>query len=47
MNNDVKIIVAGSLLTPPFDKTIEQSRRVYLTKALAPTIYTMGGVIRR
>lgn len=43
MNNSIRTHCVGSLLTPPYDCMFEQSRRVFSSKGVAPTVHTFGG----
>lgn len=43
MNNPIHTHCIGLLLTPPYDRMFEQSRRVFSPKGVAPTVHTFGG----
>lgn len=45
IRNRQHTVVAGELMSPPFDKKFEQDRRVYSVCGIAPTVHTMGGAI--
>lgn len=42
-NNNIHIIVVGSLDIPPFDKRFDSDRRVYSPDGIAPACHTCGG----
>lgn len=43
MDGSINTHCIGSLTTPPFDRMLEQSRRVFATDGVAPTVHTFGG----
>lgn len=43
IRNRQHTVVAGVLMSPPFDKKFEQDRRVYSVRGIAPTVHAMGG----
>lgn len=43
MNDITHPIVVGMMQTPPYNRMFEQSRRVYSTKGISPTLHTQGG----
>lgn len=43
MNNHVHTLCLGMLTVPPYDHMFEQSRRVFSSKGVAPTVHTFGG----
>ena len=38
-----KNLVVGMMQTPPYDRMLEQSRRVYSAQGISPTLHTQGG----
>ena len=46
MNDITHPIVVGMMQTPPYNRMFEQSRRVYSTKGISPTLHTQGGQFR-
>lgn len=43
MNTDIHTIVVGEILTPPYNRMLEQSRRLFSTHGISPTLHTCGG----
>lgn len=42
-NETTRPIVVGMMSTPPYNRMLEHSRRVYSAKGIAPTLNTNGG----
>ena len=43
MTDTTRILVAGMMQTPPYDRMFEQSRRAYSAKGISPTLHTQAG----
>lgn len=43
MTDTTHTLVVGMMQTPPYNRMFEQSRRVYSTKGISPTLHTQEG----